>query len=96
MASKNIKIQLTADERRLILRHGYPFDRLQKALNAVAASDAIKTISISDFDLDMLIGELSRTFNHNEAGADEEALLDLCDRLEYVEKTGDGTLDILW
>ena len=96
MAAKTIEVQLTADQRRLILRHGYPFERLAWALNAAAKSEAIKTIGIRTDELEMLIGELSRTFNHDEAGADKEALLALCDRLEYIEQTGDGTLDILW
>ena len=96
MAEKTIKVQLTADERRLVLRHGYPFERLARALNAAAKSEAIKTIGIHADELEMLMGELSRTFNHGEAGADEEALLALCDRLETIEQTGDGTLDIIW
>lgn len=96
MAEQTIKVQLTADERHLILRHGYPFERLARALNAAAKSEAIKTIGIRIDELKMLIGELSRTFNHDEAGADEDALLALSDRLEYIEQTGDGTLDILW
>ena len=96
MAEKTIKVQLTVGERSLILRHGYPFDRLARALNAAAKSEAIKTIGIRTDEMEMLIGELSRTINHNEAGADEEDLLALCDRLDYIEQTGDGTLDILW
>jgi hypothetical protein len=96
MAEKTIKIQLLPDERRIILRHGYPFERLARALNRFTNNEAIKTIGITEYELEMLIGELSRTFNHGEAGADEDALLALCDRLEYIEQTGDGTLDILW
>ena len=42
------------------------------------------------------IGELSRSFNHEETGTDEDAVLDLCDCLEYAERTGDGDLDIMW
>ena len=52
-------------------------------------------MSISE--LEMLIGELCRSINHEEIGSDEEAVLDLCDRLEYAEKTGDGAHPgILW
>jgi hypothetical protein len=96
MAHETIKVQLTPEKRRLILCHGYPFERLERALNAVASTEAIKTIPMRASELEMLIGELSRSFNHEEAGADEDALLDLCDRLEYAEKTGDGMLHILW
>ena len=51
---------------------------------------------MSRYELEMLIGELCRSFNHDETGADEDAVLDLCDRLEYAERTGDGDLDIMW
>ena len=50
---------------------------------------------MSRYELEMLIGELSRTINHGAAGPDEDAVIDLCDRLEYAEQYGDGELDIL-
>ena len=95
MARESIDVELTLDEREIILRHGYPFERLKKALKAIPTGTPIATIPIDTYQLDMLIGELSRSFNHGEAQADEEALLELCDRLEHATKYGDGTLDIL-
>ena len=50
---------------------------------------------ITDNELELLIGELSRSINHRQAGNEEDELMDHCDRLEYVERTGDGDLDIL-
>ena len=91
----NTKVQLLREERDLILKYGYPFERLSKALRRWPACDEIKRISLSDYELAMLIGELSRSINHGEAGQEEDALIDLCDRLEYVERSGDGDLDIL-
>jgi hypothetical protein len=96
MSGLTERIQLTPHERELILKYGYPFDRLEKALRRWSNSEAIKTISMSESELSMLIGELSRSFNHGETGSDEDAILDLCDRLEYAEKYGDGELDILF
>ena len=90
-----MKVQLLPEERALILKYGYPFDRLAKALRRWSGSDAIKRISMSDYELEMLIGELSRSINHGEAGSDEDALIELCGRLEYAERYGDGDLDIL-
>lgn len=97
MAARSLteRIQLTPEERELILRYGYPFDRLARALRRHSSSEAIRTISMSSFELDMLIGELSRSFNHGECGHDEEAVIDLCERLEYAQQSGDGDLDIL-
>lgn len=88
-----MKVQLLPEERELILKYGYPFERLAKALRRWSGSDAIKRISISDYELEMLIGELSRSINHGEAGGDEDLLIELCERLEYAERYGD--LDIL-
>ena len=88
------KVQLLREERELILKYGYPFERLAKALGRWSSTDAIKRISMSDHELQLLIGELSRSINHREAGREEDALIDLCDRLEYVERSGDGDLDI--
>ena len=89
------KLQLLPEERTLILKHGYPFERLENSLRRWAKSGAVKRISVSEWELSMLIGELSRSFNHGEAGADEDALIALCDRLEYAEQTGDGDLEML-
>jgi hypothetical protein len=86
---------MTLDERELILKHGYPFDRLARSLRRHSSTEAIKTISMSAYELEMLIGELSRSLNHGECGKDEDAVIDLCDRLEYAERYGDGELDIL-
>ena len=96
MSAVTEKIQLTQDERDLILQYGYPFDRLVKSLRRWPKDQLIRTISMSRYELEMLIGELCRSFNHDETGADEDAVVDLCDRLEYAERTGDGDLDILW
>jgi len=89
------RIQLTPEERELILKYGYPFPRLAKALHRHGSGEAIKTISMSPCELEMLIGELSRSFNHGECGQDEDAVIHLCDRLEYADHFGDGELDIL-
>lgn len=95
MSALTEKIQLTLEHRDLILKHGYPFDRLAKSLRRWPDGQLIRRISMSHYELEMLIGELSRSFNHDQTGADEEAVLDLCDRLEYAERTGDGDLDIM-
>lgn len=94
MSDLTERIQLMPEERELILKYGYPFDRLTKSLRRHASSEAIKTILMSAYELEMLIGELSRSINHS--GRDEDAVIDLCDRLEYAEKYGDGELDILY
>jgi hypothetical protein len=92
---KVIELELTTEERRLLLRYGYPFDRIKKAWEACAASQAIETVPIDAFELERLIGDLCRSINDMNGGVVQNKLLDLCDRLEAAERDGDGSLDWL-
>jgi hypothetical protein len=89
-----IDIELTPAERALILRYGYPFDRIRTALEACQASQGIKTVPIDVFELERLIGDLCRSINDMKPSV-RNKLLDLCDRLEAAERYGDGQLDWL-
>jgi len=95
MAKATIDIQLTPKERALILRYGYPFDRIKKALMAVASSKEVETVSLDVYEVDLLIGDLCRSINHEEGGLAVQAQLDeLCARIEYARQTGDGELEM--
>ena len=92
-----IDIQLTPRERSLILRYGYPFDQIKQTLLAVKSSKGIETVAFDEAEVDLLIGDLCRSINHEEGGLRIQAELDeLCTRIEYAQKTGDGHLDALW
>ena len=95
MSKLTERIQLTHYDRDLILNHGYPSMRLRKSLQRWPEHQVVRRISMSESELSMLIGELSRSVNHDEVGKDFNEVVDLCERLEYVEQTGDGDLDIL-
>jgi hypothetical protein len=95
MATSRIAIQLTPEERDLILRYGYPFEQIEQALMAVSSSERVETVSLDTYELDLLIGDLCRSVNHGEGGrAVQGQLNELCDRLEYVQQTGDGELEL--
>ena len=95
MERETIDIQLTAEERSLLLRHGYPFQRIEQALKACASSRDIEIVPMDLFELERLIGDVSRSINHMKSGATQNQLLELCDRLEYAEESGDGMLEML-
>ena len=95
MSKLTERIQLTHYDRDLILKYGYPLERLKKALGRWPDHQAVRRILMSQYELSMLIGELCRSINHTRLGNDLDEVVDLCDRLEYAEKTGDGDLDIL-
>ena len=88
-----IEIELTPEERALILKYGYPFDGIEESLKACRNSKGIETVPIDTFELERLIGDLSISINEMEGGAVQNELLDLCDRLEAAERCGDGQLD---
>ena len=87
-----IEIQLTPAERSLLLRYGYPFERIEHALKARESSRDIEIIPMDTFELERLIGDLCISINDMHGGALQNELLDLCDRLEAAEKYGDGML----
>ena len=95
MARELIEIQLTPDERSLLLRYGYPFEQIEQALKACETSDDIEIVPMDWFELEKLIGDVCRSINHMNGGAIQDQLLDLCDRLEAAEQYGDGMLDVL-
>lgn len=93
MACDAIDIQLTPMERSLLLRYGYPFAQIEQALKACSASKAIEIVPMDRFELERLIGDLSRSINDMNGGRLQDQLLTLCDRLEAAERSGDGMLD---
>ena len=88
-----IDIELTAEERALILRYDYPFEGIERSLKACRDSKEIETVPIDTFELERLIHDLSISVNDMEGGAVQHRLLDLCDRLEAAERYEDGQLD---
>lgn len=95
MARETIKIQLTPEERSLLLRYGYPFEQIEQALKACESSREIEIVPMDRFELERLIGDVCYSINHKTSGTTQNDLLELCDRLEYAEKYGDSMLDTL-
>jgi len=92
-----IEIELTPRERKLILRYGYPFDRIKQALLAVASSRRVEWVLLDQGETGLLIGDLCRSINKEEGGLRVQAELDeLCTRIEYAQQTGHGELEALW
>ena len=50
---------------------------------------------MDSFELERLIGDVSISINQMEGGPVQGQLLDLCERLEYAERDGDGMLEML-
>ena len=95
MARGAIRMHLTAAERGLLLRYGYPFAQSEAALQACAESHDIERVPIDRFDLEQLISNLCYSINQTKPGRLLNDLLELCKRLEAAECDGDGELDTL-
>lgn len=53
------------------------------------------TVLLDEYEVDRLIGALCRSINHEEGRLDVQAPLnELCNRIEYAQRTGDGELEM--
>ena len=89
-----IEIQLLPEEQTLLLQYGYPFEPQQEQLQKMVRREMIGTMTISSYYLERMLGDLCYSIK-NTKGQTQQQLIELCDRLEYVERTHDGMLDIL-
>jgi hypothetical protein len=94
MGRETIEIELTPEERSLLLKYGYPFEPIKLPLKAFEESQRIEIVPMDSFYLGQLIGDLCHSINHMEGGSLQDQLFELCDRLEAAEKYGEGMLDI--
>jgi hypothetical protein len=90
-----IDVELTPEDRTLIMQYGYPFARIRAALQVCQASKTIETVPLDAFELIQLIGDLCISINDMKRSVVQDKLVDLCDRLEAAERYGEGQLDWL-
>ncbi len=89
-----IEIELLPEERELLLKYGSPFPDAQAQLEKLTSSPHVEILTISRFYLNQLIGDLCYSINKRTKGEIQRALAELCDRLEFAERCGDGELDV--
>ena len=91
MEREVINVQLTPQERALILQYGYPFPRIELALRACDTKE-VEVVPFDVLEFERLIGDLCASINHMRRGRVRNQLIDVCDRLEFALQTGDGML----
>jgi hypothetical protein len=89
MPRASIKLQLLPHERAALLKWNFT-PEVRDQLQACASSDAVATITLSRVDLNWLASDLTHAIVKR--GCRDADVIDLSERLDYVEQTGDGAL----
>ena len=89
MERRLINVEMLPRERAAILRTNiYVDDEVQAQLEAHASSSKVETINFSGA---LLAGDLNHAIVKR--GCRDEDVFDLSERLDYVDQTGDGSLE---
>ena len=92
MERRLINVEMLPRERAAILRTNiYVDDEVQAQLEAHASSSKVETINFSGADVHLLAGDLNHAIVKR--GCRDEDVFDLSERLDYVDQTGDGSLE---
>jgi len=90
MSSSRIQLELLPHER-AVLRKWYVTPEVRAQLDACSAGDEVVTIAIDRVALDWISSDLIHAIVKKDCR--DELVFELSDRLEYVQRTGDGSLD---
>ena len=90
MPRHSVKLELLPHERAALLKWNF-IPQMRDQLNACASSDQVETIRLSSVDLNWLASDLTHAIVKR--GCRDADVIDLSERLDYVEQTGDGSLD---
>ena len=90
MARRKIKLELFRQERDALLKWSFtPEVRVQ--LETCASSEHIETITITSVDAHFLASDLTHAIVKR--GCRDQDVIDLSERLDYVDDSGDGSIN---
>jgi hypothetical protein len=90
MARKNIKLELLPWERAALLQWTL-IREVRSQLEALASSDGVNSIILSPTILNWLASDLTHAIVKKDCR--DELVFELSERLDYVDRTHDGSLD---
>jgi hypothetical protein len=90
MPRGSIKLELLPHERAALLKWNFT-PRVRDQLEACASSDDVETITLSPVDLNWLASDLTHAIVKR--GCRDADVIELSERLDYVEQSGNGSLD---
>jgi len=85
-----IKLELLPHERAALLQWNYT-PEVREQLKACASNQDVVTITLTPTDIHWLAGDLTHAIVKR--GCRDQGVIDLSDRLDYVDDSGDGSLD---
>jgi hypothetical protein len=91
MEPRQISVELLPHERAALLRWNFTSDAVRDQLEACASSEDVETITFTATDVYFLAGDLTHAIVKR--GCRDDDILALSERLDYVEQSGDGSLD---
>jgi hypothetical protein len=89
MANNEIALELLPAERAALLQWNFT-PEVRSQLEALSSSDNIESIKVARFIIRWLESDLNHAIVKK--GCRDEVVIELSDRLEYVDRTGDGSL----
>lgn len=89
--ARQIRLELLPHERAALLKGNFTIDDVRAQLEACASSEGVETITITSVDVRWLASDLTHAIV--KGGCRDADVIALSERLDYVEQSGDGTLD---
>ena len=89
MSNNEIELELLPAERAALLQWNFT-PEVRSQLEALRSSDNIESIKVARFIIRWLESDLNQAIVKK--GCRDEVVIELSDRLEYVDRTGDGSL----
>jgi hypothetical protein len=89
MSRREIQLELLPHERSTLLKWNYT-PEIRDQLEACASSADVETIMLTPTDLNWLASDLTHAIVKR--GCRDDDVIELSERLDYVEESGDGSL----
>ena len=89
--ARQIPIELLPHERAALLKGNFVGDEVRDQLEACVSSSDVETITFTAADVHFLAGDLTHAIVKR--GCRDPGIIDLSERLDYIDETSDGSLD---
>ena len=88
---RQIRVELLPHERAVLLKGNFTLFEVLAQLQACASSEEVETITMSGADVHLLAGDLTHAIVKR--GCRDQDVIDLSERFDYIDDTGDGSLE---